>query len=85
MNDGDGSVITVKNWHVLLTLITWLVVCTMAFANLRAQGDENERRIKELEQRPSVTLPQYQDGQAALERRLDRIEGKVDRLESAHH
>lgn len=84
MNDGDGSVITVKNWHVLLTLITWLVVCTMAFANLRAQGDENERRIKELEQRPSVTLPQYQDGQRALEQRLDRIEGKVDRLESAH-
>jgi hypothetical protein len=80
-NENGGSVVTVKNWHVLLTLVTWLVICTMAFANLRAQGQENERRIQELEQKPSVTLQQYQEGQRVLEQRLDRIERKIDAVE----
>jgi hypothetical protein len=82
--NGDGSVITVKNWHVMFTLITWLVVCSMAFATLRAQSDENERRIRELEQKPSVTLQQYQDGQRVLEQRLDRIERKLDQADAKH-
>src|SRR5271155_527919 len=74
----NGSVITVKNWHVFLTLGAWLVFGAMAFATLRAQSDENERRIRDLEQKPSVALQQYQDGQRVLEQRLDRIERKID-------
>lgn len=84
MSNGDGPVITVKNWHVLLTLGTLLVTGAMAFATLRAQSDENERRIRELEQRPSVTLQQYQDGQHVLEQRLDRIERKLDQADVRH-
>jgi hypothetical protein len=76
--ESSSSVVTVKNWHVVLVLVSWLVICTMAFSNLRAQGDENTRRITDLEQKPSVTLQQYQDGQRVLEKRLDRIEGKLD-------
>ncbi len=77
-NENGGSVVTVKNWHVLLTLLTWLVICAMAFANLRAQGEENERRIRDLELKPAVTEQQYEDGQRVLEQRLDRIERKID-------
>jgi hypothetical protein len=83
-NENGGSIVTVKNWHAVLLLVAWLVGCTLAFANLRSQGEENERRIRDLEMKPSVTLPQYQDGQLSLEKRLDRIEAKVDKLESRH-
>ena len=77
MPNGDSPL--VKNWHLLLTLVAWLVLGTLAFANLRAQSDENERRIHDLESRPNVTLQQYQDGQRNLEQRLTRIEDKLDR------
>lgn len=76
-SDGEGAMI-IKNWHVALTISLWLVLCSMAFATLRAQSDENERRITELEHKPSVTLEQYQEGQRVLEQRLDRIERKLD-------
>ena len=81
----NGSVITVKNWHVILTMAAWLVFGAMAFAALRAQSDENERRIRDLEQKPSVTLQQYQDGQRVLEQRLDRIERKIDATDARKH
>lgn len=84
-SENGGSVITVKNWHVVLTLLAWLVGCTLAFATLRAQGDENERRIRDLENRPSVTLQQYQEGQRVLEQRLDRIERKLDAADTRKH
>jgi hypothetical protein len=74
----NGSVVTVKNWHVFLTIASWLVIVAMAFASLRAQNDENERRIRDLELRPAVTQQQYEDGQHVLEQRLDRIERKID-------
>ena len=83
MSNGE-SIATVKNWHVILVLVSWLVIGVMGYADLRAQSNENERRIQTLESRPGVTLDQYQDGQHALERRLDRIETKVDDLESRH-
>jgi len=82
LSNTEGSVVVVKNWHAILTLVAWLVFGAMAFATLRVQSEENERRIRDLELKPSVTLPQYQDGQAALTKRLDRIEVKVDDLES---
>lgn len=85
MPSENGAVVAVKNWHVVLTLITWLVVCTMAFSSLRAQSDEQERRIRDLEQRPAVTLQQYQDGQHVLEQRLDRIERKLDAADTTKH
>lgn len=78
----NGSPITVRNWHVVLTMVTWLVICTMAFMTLKAQGDENERRIQQLELRPTVTLQQYQEGQHNIEQRLDRIERKIDAVDA---
>lgn len=76
-----GAALMVKNWHVILTITSWLVVCAMAFAALRSQTAENERRIHDLEQRTSITIQQYQDGQRAIDQRLDRIERKIDESE----
>lgn len=81
-SEHTASPIVVHNWHLVLTIICWLVLCTMAFTTLRAQSDENERRIQQLELRPNVTLQQYQDGQHNIEQRLERIEKKIDDVET---
>jgi tetrahydromethanopterin S-methyltransferase subunit G len=73
-----GSVVQVKNWHVLLTLALWLVLVVAAFTTLRDDAEESKRRIHDLEQRPVVTEQQYENGQHGLEQRLDRIERKID-------
>lgn len=73
-----GSIMQVKNWHVLLVLLTWLVIAVVSFTTLRIQQDETERRVLELEKRPTVTYDQYKDGQSAIEQRLSRIENKLD-------
>lgn len=81
MANGDGgSVVTVKNWAVVLVLITWLVSGGALYATMKAQTDDNARRIQELEKRPTVTMQQYQDGQDYIKQRLDRIERKQDRI-----
>jgi hypothetical protein len=77
-SNSGGQVMQVKNWHVVLTLLLWLIGGAMAFATLRAQADETERRVLELEKRPTVTYDQYQDGQQAIKERLTRIENKLD-------
>jgi len=79
---GNGNVVIVKNWRVILTLITWLVVCTMAFTSLRVQSDDHERRLRILEERPSVTRQQWETGQRSIEQRLDRIERKLDETDA---
>jgi hypothetical protein len=84
MSEGP-QVLTVKNWHALLILVSWLVLSTMAFANLRSQSNENERRINELESRPNVSLQQFQDGQRNIEQRLVRIENKLDAADARRH
>jgi hypothetical protein len=82
-SEGNGNgVLVVKNWSVVLALVSWAVFCVGAFFTLKAQTDENTRRLLELEQRPAVTLMQYQDGQKVLEQRLDRIERKLDNADS---
>lgn len=74
-----------ENGPFIVFLLTSLVVCSVAYASLRTQSDENERRIRALEERPTVTLQQYQDGQRQLEQRLDRIERKIDNAEPRKH
>ena len=78
-----GNVLTVKNWHVLLVLVSWLVLAVMAFTNLRAQAEEEDRRIRDLEAKPTITYQQYADGQHNLEQRLERIERKLDAEQDA--
>lgn len=75
------QVMQIKNWHVFLTLVLWLVTMAVAFTTLRDDNDEAKRRIRDLEQRPVVTEQQYIDGQHALTQRLDRIENKLDNAE----
>lgn len=77
--------IMLKQWHLIVTAITWTLLAGMAFASLRAQSEENERRINELEQKPSVSLQQYQDGQRNTEQRLIRIESKIDSEQEKRH
>jgi hypothetical protein len=82
MPNGDsGGVVTVKNWTVVLAFATWLVSGGALYATMKAQADDNARRIQELEQRPTVTLPQYQEGQEYLKQRLDRLERKIDDID----
>lgn len=83
-DDSGGKVLIVKNWTVVLSLITWTILCVGAFFTVKAQTDENSRRILDLENRPTVTLQQYQDGQEVLKQRLDRIERKLDAQDARH-
>lgn len=85
MANGNGSTIVIKSWTVVLTVITWLVLCAMAFATMREDSAENTRRIQRLEERPTVTIDQYKDGQAAIEKRLDYIQNKLDEKKACGH
>lgn len=84
--DSNGSTFTrvfqVKGWQLVLTLISWLVFSVMWLTNIRADANESQRRIRDLETRPVVTEQQYADGQKNLNERLSRIENKIDMLDN---
>lgn len=74
-----SQIVQVKNWHVAMIFLLWIISFTTAFTTLRDENDESKRRIRDLEQRPVVTEQQYEQGQQALTDRLKRIEDKLDR------
>ena len=85
MANGDGgNVIVVKNWHVVLTLVGWLVIASASYASMNAAIAENTRRIQKLEEQPSVTFKQYDAGVTDLKQRLERIERHLDAQDSQH-
>ena len=77
-----GKVLQIKSWQVFLTLLLWLMWAVASYTSLRADANESQRRIRDLEQRRVVTEDLYAEGQKALERRLARIEDKLDALDS---
>lgn len=83
--NGTGSVLVVKNWHVVIVAVTWLVLGVMAFTELRAEADETSRRVQQLEQREPISYQEYKDGLYPIEQRLDRIEKKLDREPAGRH
>lgn len=82
MPDRVEKIVEVKSWQALLTLITMAVLCVLAYARLDSQAAENQRRIMELENRPIVTNPVYENGQRMIEQRLERIERKIDNVDA---
>jgi hypothetical protein len=72
-----GGILQVKNWHVVLTLVSWLVISVAQFVSVRAQAEETARRVTELE-KSKVEQKQFDELRDDIIRRLDRIESKVD-------
>lgn len=70
--------VVLKTLHVVLVLLSWIVITVAQFVTLRDQSSDNQRRIEELENRPVVTRDLYENGQRAIEQRLERIENKLD-------
>jgi hypothetical protein len=84
--DSNGSTFTrvfqVKGWQLVLTLISWLVFSVMWLTNIRADANESQRRIRDLETRPVVTEQEYRAGQHTLELEMQRIYDKLDTLDN---
>ncbi len=74
-----------RTLHLILIVLGWVVISVAQFVTLRDQSADNERRIQELETRPVVTREVYENGQKAIEQRLDRIENKLDREQERRH
>jgi hypothetical protein len=76
----------IKNWHVILTLIAWLVLSVLQFAAVRAETSQNTRDIEEMK-RDHVSKDRFDELKEDILRRLQRIEDKLDRdraLRSLH-
>lgn len=76
--DKGDQFLIVKSWHTTIIVITLIVGVVLAYGTLRDGNDENTRRIRDLEQRPTVTRDVYDIGQRSIEKRLDRIDAKLD-------
>jgi hypothetical protein len=72
------SFVIIKSWHTVIIVLTLIVTGTVGFANLRDQGDENTRRIEDLERRPTISPQLYDANQEATREHLNRIEHKLD-------
>jgi uncharacterized membrane protein YciS (DUF1049 family) len=80
MSDHNGkTVIQLGVWHAIGGLLAWLVIVIFFFANLQAQANETERRVKALEDKQPVTYQQMKDALIPLDERLKRIETKLDK------
>jgi hypothetical protein len=76
--DKGDQFLIVKSWHTTIIVITLIVGVVLAYGTLRDGNDENTRRIRDIELRPSVTREVYDIGQRSIEKRLDRIDAKLD-------
>lgn len=72
------SVFVVKSWQGILILIAWLVLTVLQFASVRAQTEVNSRDIEQLK-REQVTRDRFDEMRDDIQRRLQRIEDKLDR------
>jgi len=72
----NKHIISVKNWHVVLAFMLWVVQAIWSYATLRAQSDENTRRVNKLEE--TNVHDRFQEFQQDIQRRLQRIEDKID-------
>lgn len=80
-SNGTGKtagVIQIKNWHVVLTLLAWLVLSVLQFAAVRAETSQNSRDIEQMK-RDHVSRDRFDELKEDILRRLQRIEDKLDR------
>ena len=66
MSESNGRILVVKQWHVLLTFVGWLVLAVLAYASVKSQGEENARQIQEMKQQ-NVQKEQYQEFQQDIQ------------------
>jgi hypothetical protein len=74
----NGRFLLVRHWHVIVLLVGWVITAAAGYATLRANSDENARRISDLEHRTFVTREEYEARGKELNDRLERIEKKLD-------
>jgi hypothetical protein len=79
-NNGGEKFIVVKSWQTLLTLLALLGSIVVSYTTIKAQTQENERRIQHLEEQ-TVNKDQLDD----IKSRLERIERKLDQVEERRH
>lgn len=77
-DENGGKVITVKNWHVALTLLSWLVLSVIQFTIVRAETQQNTRDIDQIK-KEAVSKDRFEELKEDILRRLQRIEDKLDR------
>jgi hypothetical protein len=69
--------VVVKSWHVVISILTLIIVTTLWFGSLRDDTANNTREIQEIK-RQNLTRDLYELGQKNTEKRLERIEQKLD-------
>lgn len=77
-NGKTPGVTQVKNWHVVLTLVAWLVLSVLQFAAVRAETAQNTRDIEQMK-KDTVSKDRFDEMKEDILRRLQRIEEKLDR------
>lgn len=77
--NGEGKREIIVQWgHIVLALIVYLLSIGVVYGTMRTQLDETTRRVEELEQK-TVTREQIDMMREDINRRLQRIEDKLDR------
>ena len=72
--------VIIKGWHALAIVGSIIITVTLAYGTVADQTKRNTDEINELKQK-ALTRELYEAGQDSLEKRLDRIERKVDDLD----
>ena len=80
--ESNGKLLVVERWHAFLMIFAWLVTAVVSYATLRADTNDNSRRIQDMEAQ-HVRKEQFNELREDIIHRLDRIESKVD-AERAH-
>lgn len=76
--EDSNRIVAVKNWHVFLTLATWLFLSAASYATQKTQLDDLTRRVQQLEIE-RVSKPEFDMAVQDIKERLARIETAVDR------
>lgn len=76
--ENGNKIVAVKNWHVFLTLASWLIMAAASYATQKTQLDDLTRRVQQLEIE-RVSKPEFDMAVQDIKERLARIETAVDR------
>lgn len=77
-NGKTPGIVQVKNWHVILTLLAWLILSVAQFVAVSKTTEQNTRDIEEMK-RDHVSKDRFDELKEDILRRLQRIEDKLDR------
>lgn len=75
-NGNGAKVLSVKNWHVVLTLVAWLALAVASWATQKTQLDDLARRVSALEEQ-RVTKNEFEMAIQDLKDRLNDIKERI--------